>query len=81
MSLTETSVGASGSLGVGEVVVETIKVAGDADPGTEDEGVALFKYAGGVEDRHRIHQGIAGELTYLTRQLSVIYQQARLGIP
>jgi hypothetical protein len=63
------------------VVVETIKVVGDADPGTEDEGVALFKYAGGVEDRRQIHQGIAGELTYLTRQLSVIYQQACLGIP
>ena len=52
---------------------ETSRTVGDADPGDENEGVALFESDGGVDDDwgHRVHQRIFDKIPYLARLLSV----------
>ena len=46
---------------------------GDADAGAKDESCALLEHGGGVDYCHRVHEGIVGELPFLTRQQSVFY--------
>jgi hypothetical protein len=55
-------------LGVGQVAVEATQTVGDADPGAEDEGCALFEHSTGeVEGCHRILRWMLDEHPYLAR--------------
>ena len=52
---------------------EGSRAVGDADPGAEDEGVALFESDDRLDDdwSHRVRRWILGKLPYPARQLSV----------
>jgi hypothetical protein len=57
----------------GEAVLERARAVCSADPGTEQEGVAVVEGDGWLEvDRsRRVRHVISGETPYLARQLSV----------
>ena len=56
-----------------EVALERSGAVGDADPGVENEGVALLESDGGLDGdlSHRVRQRIFDEIPYLVRKLSV----------
>ena len=61
---------ASSSLGLEiKVVVEATGAIGGADPEAQDEGGALLEHGGEVQDCHRVHNEIIGELSYLEHRL------------
>jgi hypothetical protein len=57
----------------GEVVLEGSSAVSSADPGAEDEGVAVVESDGwlDVDRSRRVRHVISGEIPYLARQLSV----------
>jgi hypothetical protein len=57
----------------GEVALEVSGAVSSADPGTEDEGVAVVEGDGwlDVDGSRRVRHAISGESFYLARQLSV----------
>jgi hypothetical protein len=59
--------------GHGEVALEGPSAISDANPGTEDEGVAAVESGGWLDDDGscRVRHEIFGEIPYLARQLSV----------
>jgi hypothetical protein len=63
------------------VTVEATLTISDGNPGAEDEGGTFFKYNSGVERCHQVHWWIFDEHPNLTRQLSMFYWEAYLGIP
>jgi hypothetical protein len=57
----------------GEVALERPSAISNADPGTENEGVATVEGGGwlDVDRSRRVRHVISGEIPYLARQLSV----------
>jgi hypothetical protein len=57
----------------GEAALEGPSAVSNADPGTEDEGVAAVEGDGwlDVDKSRRVRHVISGEIAYLARQLSV----------
>jgi hypothetical protein len=57
----------------GEATLEGPSAASSADPGAEDEGVAVVEGDGRLDDdgSRRVRHVISGEIPYLARQLSV----------
>jgi hypothetical protein len=57
----------------GEAALEGSSAVGSADPGTEDEGVAVVEGDGwlDVDRSRRVRHVISGEIPYMARQLSV----------
>jgi hypothetical protein len=57
----------------GEAALEGSSAVSSADPGTEDEGVAVVEGDGwiDVDGNRRVRHVISGEIPYLAHQLSV----------
>jgi hypothetical protein len=57
----------------GEAALERPSTVGSAEPGAEDEGVAMVEGDGwlDVDGSRRVRHVISGEIPYLARQLSV----------
>jgi hypothetical protein len=57
----------------GEAALEGSSAVNNADPGAEDEGVAVVEGDGWLDAdwSRRVHHVLSGELPYLARQLSV----------